>query len=80
MDLIASRLDVTTVLVQVMKVARGLYDIHRNGQEIPEEILSVLIMLEDAQDLAGLCAKVWQVIPKMEYVDKKFAVLSILLS
>lgn len=79
MDLVASRLAVVSVLVQVMKAARSFYDVRRNAQHIPEEILSVLIILEEAQDLTELYDKAEQGIPKIEYMDKKFAVLLILL-
>jgi hypothetical protein len=79
MDLVASKLAIVSLLVQIMKAVRSFYDVQRNAEDIPQEILSVLIILEEAQDLTELYAKAGQGITKMEYMDKKFAVLLILL-
>ncbi len=74
MDPVAGSLALVSALAQVMKVARRLYDIYRHVREVPQEILSVLIILEDARGWAELYAAVGQSIPRLESMDEECVV------
>ena len=78
MDPVSCSLAVVSVLAQVMNVARSICDIHKHVQEVPEDMLSILVILEDVRGWAELYTAAGQIIPRMESIDKKSAVLLIL--
>jgi hypothetical protein len=78
MDPVSCSLAVVSILAQVMNAARSICDIQENAREVPEEMLSILVILEDARGWAELYTAAGQIIPRMESMDKKSAVLLIL--
>jgi hypothetical protein len=78
MDPVSCSLAVVSVLAQVMNAARSICDIHKHAREVPEDLLSILEILEDVAGWAELYAAAGQIIPRIETIDKKSAVLLIL--